>query len=75
MTNRQETLAICEETARKLIHDRDSLLVVAKRVYAELDNHYDCETHVDGGHKEYPFCGVGELMHTLRAVIERAERP
>jgi len=69
-----ETQLICENTLRKLISDRDALLVIAKRVYAELDNIYDVDCD-NGRNRESPFSGAGELMTSLRRVIERTERP
>lgn len=57
----------------RLTSDRDALLVVAKRIYAELDNLYDVDQ--EGEHyRESPFSGAGELMNSLRKVIEQAER-
>lgn len=63
-------------SALKVLSDRDRLLVVAKRVLAELDNIYDVDQEIgnDCVHtKEFPFSGAGELMTMLRVAIEKAE--
>ena len=62
-----------KETIEKLSEDRDALLVVAKRVYAELDNIYDVDQRSDGSHRESPFSGAGQLMKQLRRTIEKVE--
>jgi len=54
--------------------ERDALFVACKRAYEELDDRYDVDRDSEGGHKEYPFNGAGELMRILKEAIDKAER-
>jgi hypothetical protein len=60
------------QTALRVKAERDALLAACKRAYAELDDCYDVTQDSEGGHKEYPFTGAGELMIALRRAIDKA---
>jgi len=61
-------------TALRVKIERDALFVACKRAYEELDDRYDVDRDSEGGHKEYPFNGAGELMRILKEAIDKAER-
>ena len=63
-----------QEIVLRVKKDRDALLVMAKRIYAELDNLYDVDQRPDGSMRESPFSGAGDLMRSLKRVIEEAEQ-
>jgi hypothetical protein len=76
MTTREElnqSFDRLSQTVLRVKAERDALLAVAKRVYAELDDRYDVDQ--EGEHsREIPFNGAGELMGLLRNVVEKCER-
>ena len=60
------------ETALQVKRERDLLLKACQRAYADLDNHYDVDQYSEGGGREYPFSGAGELMTMLKRAIDKA---
>lgn len=59
-------------TAMRVKAERDALLTACQRAYSELDERYEVERDSEGGHKEYPFSGAGEVLRYLKAAIDKA---
>lgn len=73
VTSQPPTTERDAKTHALLIAAAPYLLEACRDAFEALDNVYDVDEPEPGHQKEIPFSGIGSLLTTLRAAIDKAE--